>query len=1004
MRGVYTIAPEVSFVDALAAGLRAWLGEAPEALAAARILLPTRRACRSLTLAFVRHSGGRPLLLPKMTPLGDIDEDDLSFDEMDALVSAAGTGIPPAIPGLRRQLLLARHVVQVMGGTIRTRPAQAAQLAAELGRLFDQIHTERLSIDALDQLVPDELARHWQITLDFLQPIARQWQETLQADGAIDPADRRQRLLTAQARVWRSSPPAGPVIAAGSTGSMPATAGLLAVIARLPQGVVVLPGLDTASDDAHWRAIDVDADDPDYAAATSHPQFGLAQLLRRLGIGRDKVHPWPLCGTARTGGGRGRVLARALAPAAQAPALRSEGGDADAFAGVTLVEAASPEEEARAIALLMRRTLATPERTAALVTPDRVLARRVAAELLRWDIAVDDSGGRPLADTPPAAFLRLIGRMAAERFAPVSLLSVLKHPLAAAGCSPAAFRADVRKLERHILRGLQPAPGIDGLRRALETKSPEAGDTARRVAGVLDALEAACAALTGVFDAGTATTPGEILTALGHTAEALATTDAQRGGVRLWSGDDGEALAGFIAELADALHHEAPIAPGEWPDLFDVLLAGRVVRPRWGRHPRLAIWGPLEARLQCADVMILAGLNEKTWPPATQPGPWMSRPMLRAFGLPLPERRIGLSAHDFCQAFAAPEVWLTRARRQEGAPTVCCRWLLRLQALLHDSGWAEASAGRAAPLLHWQRQLDTPAVIRPAPPPAPAPPVSVRPRELSVTQVETWLRDPYAIYARHILRLRKLDPLGAEPEPAHFGTQVHAAIRDFLSEPGDPAEAHERLLTCGRRAFGELLTRPRVAIFWWPRFQRIARWFVAAEAERRGDVVETWTETCGRMALDAPAGAFRVNATADRIDRCRDGALAIIDYKTGKPPTTAEVENGAAQQLPLEAAIARAGGFPGIAAGTPIAELCYWHLKGGDDGGNRCSVSGSGRKSSAAALAEAAELSLAQLVATFDDPATPYASQPRPHLAPRYSDYAHLARVREWAIESDEEE
>ena len=292
---VFTIPPEMPFVDALAAGLRLWLGETSDALAAAHILLPTRRACRSLMLAFVRQAGGRPLLLPRMTPLGDIDEDDVSFDEMNALVSAAGAEIPPAVPALRRQLLLGQHVVRVMGAA-RTTPAQAAQLAAELGRLFDQVHTERLDLANLDRLVPDELARHWQITLDFLRPIAREWQETLRAEGCIDPADRRQRLLSAQAAVWQSTPPAGPVIAAGSTGSMPATADLLAVIASLPRGAVVLPGLDTNSDEATWRAIDVAADDPDFALAHAHPQFGLAQLLRRLGIDRSAVRPWPASG------------------------------------------------------------------------------------------------------------------------------------------------------------------------------------------------------------------------------------------------------------------------------------------------------------------------------------------------------------------------------------------------------------------------------------------------------------------------------------------------------------------------------------------------------------------------------------------------------------------------------------------------------------------------------------------------------------------------------------
>lgn len=993
---VFTIPPHVPFVDALAAGLRLRLGESSDALATAHILLPTRRACRSLALAFVREAEGRPLLLPRMTPIGDIDEDDVSFDEMNALVSAAGANIPPAVPALRRQLLLGRHVVRLMGAA-RTTPAQAAQLAAELGRLFDQVHTERLDLADLDRLVPDELARHWQITLDVLRPIASEWQATLRAEGCIDPADRRQRLLGAQAAAWRANPPAGPVIAAGSTGSMPATAELLAVVAGLPQGAVVLPGLDTESDEARWQAIDVDADHPDFALAQAHPQFGMARLLRKLGVDRAAVCPWPqpLSGSddrkART-----RTLARALAPAANAEGLRSSTGEAEGFEQVTLLEAAGPEEEAGAVALVMRRALEEPGQTAALVTPDRMLARRVGAELLRWNIAVDDSGGRPLAEAPPTAFLRLIGQVVAEAFAPVPLLAVLKHPLAAGGLRPATFRGDVRRLETRVLRGVRPAPGIAGLRRALAS----AGKPDDRATGVLDMVEEALAPLVRLFGQ-PAVSLAEIVRVQGAAAEVLARTDTESGALRLWAGEDGEALADFIAELTDAARHDPLVAPAEWPELLDVLLAGRAVRPRWGRHPRLAIWGPLEARLQAADVMILGGLNEDSWPPATRAGPWMSRPMMQAFGLPLPERRVGLSAHDFCQAFAAPEVWLSRAQRKEGAPTVPCRWLLRLKAAMHGSRWPQESAHRAAPVLHWQQLLDAPRLIAPMPPPAPRPPIAARPRALSVTQVEALIRDPYAVYAACILRLRALDPLDAEPEAADFGTKVHAAVGAFLAEGRLPLaeDAYERLLEHGNAAFGELLQRPAIATFWWPRFERIARWFVGNELDRRLSVAATWAEISGHMPIVAPAGGFVLKAKADRIDRLSDGSLAIIDYKTGKPPSDADVQAGATPQLPLEAAIARAGGFPGIDAGATVSALEYWHLAGGEAGG----VCKPASKAAADELARQAADSLACLIAAFDDPATAYAALPRPHLAPRYSDYAHLARVKEWAIEAGAE-
>jgi ATP-dependent helicase/nuclease subunit B len=980
---VYSIAPGLPFVDALAAGLRSRLGEAPEDLASAQIFLPTRRACRALSLAFVRQADGRPLLLPKMTPLGDIDEDDLAFE--DETFVGSGVEIPPAIPALRRQLLLARQVGRHLAPP--PSPAQAAQLAAELARLFDQVHTERLDLDDLDELVPDELARHWQITLGFLRPLAAWWQATVAAEQCIDPADRRNRLLAAQAAAWRASPPSTPVIAAGSTGSMPATAELLAVIASLPRGAVVLPGLDTEADEAAWRAISVEPGDPDFPLAQSHPQFGLARLLRRLGIDRRDVRPWPAPGVVGTTPARAALASRALAPAPCAEMTHAgEGLPPMAAEGLSVVETGTPEEEARVIALIMRQTLERDDLTAALVTPDRTLARRVAAELQRWDIIIDDSGGQPLAQASPAVFLRLVARMAVEELAPAPLLAALKHPLAAGGQAPWRFRRGVRALERAALRGLRPAPGIAGLRRAVKGED----GTGHDIAAILDALEAALAPLARLLGAG-AVSLSAILTAHVAAAEALAASDAERGPQRLWVGDAGEALASFLAELAQSVRDDLSIPAVEYPDLFDALLEGRAVRPPWGRHPRLAVWGPLESRLQRADVMILGGLNEETWPPKAHASPWMSRPMMQAFGLPLPERRIGLSAHDFCQAFSAAEVWLTRARRKEGAPTVPCRWLLRLRAVLRDSAWANDNARRERQLLHWQRLLDAPEAILPTPAPSPAPPLEARPRRLSVTQVETWIRDPYAIYARHILRLRPLQDIDMQPEAADFGTSVHAALSRFLADCSDdlPPDAYERLLGHGREALGELLERPLVRAFWWPRFERIARWFADNERARRCRIVASAGEVSGKLAIAGPAGYFELVAKADRIDRIADGTLAIVDYKTGEPPKPKEVLRGEAPQLPLEAAIAEAGGFEGFPPAS-VAALEYWRLRGDREDGER-SIEGP------AGLAEQARAGLSRLIAVFDDPRTPYAAVPRPHLAPRWGDYEHLARVKEWA-------
>jgi ATP-dependent helicase/nuclease subunit B len=379
----------------------------------------------------------------------------------------------------------------------------------------------------------------------------------------------------------------------------------------------------------------------------------------------------------------------------------------------------------------------------------------------------------------------------------------------------------------------------------------------------------------------------------------------------------------------------------------------------------------------------------------------MSRPMMTAFGLPLPERRIGLAAHDFTQAFAAPEVVLTRARRVEGTPAVESRWLLQIANLIRsmpprrrpDGTVSRPRLDGAGQWLEWQRMLDAADVAFPAEPPAPCPPVAARPRQLSVTQVEKWMRDPYSIYALHILKLRPLDPLDTDPRAADYGSFVHRALDLFLKEmDGElPPDAFERLLAAGRRALGNILDSPGVRAFWWPRFERIARWFVCEERARRERVRRTMSEVRGQLQIDAPGGPFTLTATADRIDLLADGSLAIVDYKTGLPPTKREVIFGFAPQLPLEAAIAAAGCFENV-AGTRIGALEYWQLTG-DEPAGKCAPAGGDPHQ----LMQSAMAGLQQLVAVFDRPETCYPARPRPNAAPRFSDYDHLARVREWS-------
>jgi ATP-dependent helicase/nuclease subunit B len=891
-------------------------------------------------------------------------------------------------------LLLTRLVLAVgeAHGGGPASPAQAVRLADELARLLDQFQTERLAFDRLADLVPEEFAAHWQITLRFLRIVTEQWPGILAEEGGIDPADRRNRLAAAQIETWRRSPPGGLVVAAGSTGTVPATADLIAAVAELENGLVVLPGLDSTLDDATRGGI-----------GPTHPQYGMLRLLERLGVAPVDVAPWPGAGDAAAGEERARLLAAVMHPAAFDPLRLDNVTLVRALGGVRRIDCRGPREEATVIALMMREALETPQKTAALVTSDRTLARRVAAELRRWNVEVDDSAGNPLDRTPSGSYLRLTAGLVAEQFAPVPLLATLKHPLAAAGLATSALRHAVRRLELLALRGPRPGPGVAGLRAALDSDAPA------EVQALIDRLEGLSAPFARLFAQRSADV-ADLLAAHVAFAESLAATDVSDGASRLWAHDDGEALAEFVADFATAAPAIAPITAAAWPALLETLMHGRVVRPRYGRHPRLHVWGQLEARLQRADLVVLAGLNEGTWPAEPDIDPWLSRPMRAGLGLPSPERRIGLAAHDFAQAFAAKEVVLTRSTRVDGTPTVPCRWLLRLDNVIRacvgpdpredDRPAWPAWRNDQAKWRAWQRSLDEsidPIQIKA---PAPCPPVSARPRQLSATQIEALVRDPYSVYARHILKLKALDPIDADPGAMERGTLIHRALDEFLKScPGAlPPDALERLLAIGRRAFDSTLTRPGVAAFWWPRFQRIAAWFVATERERRGLATAVLAEVRGKMQIEAPAGPFTVTAIADRIERRVTGGLAIVDYKTGKPPGKGDVASGFAPQLPLEGLIAESGGFAGLDR-RRVEALEFWRLSGGVPPGEVCPAADDG-----AALLDAARSGLAALVAAYDDPETPYIARPFGERAARTPDYDHLARVAEWLARGREDE
>lgn len=1007
---IHTIPGDQSFADALAAGLWHRAARDPESLSNSIVLVPHRRAVRVLADAFLRLGEGRAMLLPEIRAVGDVDDEEPFGAGSVALEAETGADCPPAISELRRQLLLTRLVMRYLASTAAAgapdtaSPDQAARLARELARLLDQMQTEGVAFDALAGLVPDEHAGHWRQTLDFLTIVTEFWPRLLEEEGAVDPAVRRDRMLGDLTERWGKHPPGRPITIAGSTGSVPATARLMAVVAGLGNGAVVLPGLDLELDEKSWRAA---------ASDSAHPQHALANLLRRLKIERDTVTTWD-AGAAYRGDpamrARTRLLREAMRPAETTGGWRgltSADIDPDDLTGLSLIECAGVQEEAGVIALAMREALETDGRTCALITPDRALARRVKSELRRWEIEVDDSAGMPLADTPAMAFWRLTGAMVAGGLTPVPLLAALKHPLARGGLAPGVFRRRTRLLERLVLRGPRPGPGFDGLLSALESEARDEETlrrkriTARECRALIDWLETLAPEFRA-FEAAIVSrsiTLQDLLLAHNGLAERLAAVDtgseSREDFPSIWAGDDGEEAAGFLADLFSVARDWPAMNGGDYIALLDALLDDKDFRPRRRAHPRLAILGPLEGRLQAYDRVLLGGLNEGTWPPETTADPWLNRPMRSTLGLPLPEVRIGQSAHDFVQACGAEEVMITRSQRVGGAPTVPSRWLLRIQSVLDALGASDKlrAGDPDAPWLGWREGLD--AALNPTKlkAPRPTPPVSARPKSFSVTQIETWQRNPYAIYARRVLGLNVLDPLDGEPGAADRGNLIHDALDGFIraGAPDDHDAALAALLEHGRRVFETVIDRPAVWAFWWPRFERIAHWFIAAEAERAPSLATSHSEVRGEIELAGPNGLVKLTAIADRLDRRIDGGWTIIDYKTGRVPRRGDVDDGLAPQLPLEALILRRGGFADLSEGEATS-LDYWRLTGGEPAGEMRA-----HDRDVAALVEAAEIGLLGLIEAFGNEETPYLAVPDPDLAPAFDDYAHLARIKEWS-------
>jgi ATP-dependent helicase/nuclease subunit B len=955
---LYTVPLGASLVDVLAKYLLDQAGGQHEKLADTLILLPNNRAIKALTDAFVRQADNG-LLLPRMAAVGDLGIDEVLGPIFDPLGEDTATPIPPAIDPIQKELLLTKLVAAQRP---QLSSVEALKLARSISAAIDQLDVEQISLQQIrDTDRRDDLSIHWQSAYRDFIAIAAGYGDALAVAGLLNPPARRNMLLERFAKRLPELALAGDIIAVGITTGAPAIASLLKAVAMKAGGMVVWPHIDLAMKDEDWTALGPNPREGSEIAdrEETHPQYQFKLLFEKMGIVRDEVEAFPGINA------NNRAFDTIFASADSTPLWLAMKKSERQLNNLRIMTAADSTEEALAIAILIREAIETPGKTANLITPDRELAQRVTMQLRRWQIKVDDSAGQPLAATPGAALLLGLAECIADRFSPVSLLAVLKHPFAGIGEGRLDWLRNVRLLDGR-LRGPRRGIGLSAITAGMKDDPLRTWwNEAAQIFAPLDFAKIPNFAtlLDIICECATKLSNGEI-----------------------WLGQAGRQLAQLLENYRGTdLTIFNKIDRLALPALITQLLNQETVRAVYGSHPRVAVYGLLEARLQQADLVICAGLNEGTWPQPPQPDPWLAPRIRGELALPGPDRNIGLAAHDLLSATGAAEVVLTRAQRDRAGPSVASRFWLRLQAFCGDQLAVEKEA------LLLARAIDGAVRTPPYRKPAPAPSTAQRRVAISITQVDELKGDPYSFYARKILRLRSLDAVDADATPAWRGNEIHDVLEDWAKQDGC---APDVLAVRAENRLADPAFPPILRALWQPRITAALRW-VATETERMR--VEE-----GRIVADAEAdgeivlSGIVLKGRADRIDRLTDGSLAIVDYKSGKAPAAKAIDAGFKLQLGLVGALAERGALKKVSGKAAVFE--YWSLaKAGKSFGEIKQPVGSKSKSEVQAE-DFVAYAIDQASATIDTWLTgcePFTAKLRPEFID-YADYDQLMRRAEW--------
>lgn len=953
---VFALPPGADFPHLLAQGLMERLAPlAPDARARVSVLVNSGRMQRRLRASLAGHG---PAVMPRIRLVSD------------PLTLVGAARLPPPVPPLRRRLEIAQLIDRLLVADPELAPRSAMyDLADSLARLFSEMQAEGVSFDTLSTLDVSGHSGHWQRALNFIRLV-----QTVITTDTPDAEGRLRAQTAALIAQWQLAPPADPIIIAGSTGSRGTTALLMQAVARLPQGAVVLPGFDFDMPRAVWEGLG------DSLSSEDHPQFRFQRLMAQLDLSPDQILPW--ASVPAPAPARNRLVSLALRPAPVTDQWMTEGRALhdleDVCAGIALLEAPSPRMEAQAIAACLRSALAQGK-TAALVTPDRNLTRMVTVALDRWRIIPDDSAGRPLALSAPGRFLRQCAALMAQRLDAQALLSLLKHPLCHSAGDRGPHLLNTRNLELHVRRRAVAFPDGEFLHawgRAAECAG-WTGWLAQVLPPLADATPRPLADLVAQHMA---------------LAEGLA-RGPHAGTGELWLQAAGKQALSAMSELAREAVHGGDMTPSDYDAFLTAYLQQQEVREPVNADPRIMIWGTLEARVQGAELVILAGLNEGVWPKAPDPDPWLNRRMRADAGLLLPERQIGLSAHDFQQAIAAPQVVLSRAIRDAEAKTVPSRWLNRLTNLLGglpDQGGDTALRDMRARGAHWldmatafDRDFRNIPADLPAARPAPAPPVAARPRELPVTAISRLIRDPFEVYAKYVLRLRKLNPLHPSADALLRGTVLHKVLESFTKAPPEP-DPFAQLLRIADQVLARDVPWPAARALWRARMGRAAHAFLDFHLSQPGQIL--LQEARGAMAL--PDIGFTLTARPDRIDLWPDGQAHVIDYKTGTPPTQTQ-QALFDKQLLLQAVMVEAGAFAETGP-LPVARITYLGL-GATPKREEMDVTGD--------LNATTRDEFETLMKAYLSPDQGFAARRMLFMEREQSDYDHLSRYGEWSMQ-----